>query len=104
MLKTKKISLQMVVKMGGRSRPRRSIRTCNDSSAGTSDVSFSSVFFEGILIAASWAFESEALWLRLLGVIGDAPDVLLEVGSGIEEESVWGMIMLLDGYLQHLRN
>lgn len=75
MLKTKEISLQRVVKVGGRSRPRRSIRTCSDSSVGASDVFFSSACDEGVLAAM---FEAEALGLRLLDGRGGTHEVLLK--------------------------
>lgn len=63
MLKTNEISLQRVVKVGGRSQPRRSIHTCNGSSAGASHVFFSSACAEGVMAAAAWTFEAEALRL-----------------------------------------
>ena len=78
MLKTKEISLRSVGKVGGRSRPRRSIRACNGSSVGGSRVFFCSACFGGVL-ATAWSFEAEALRLRLLGDRGGTPEVLLEV-------------------------
>lgn len=98
MLKTKEISLQRVVKVGGRSRPRRSIRTFNDSSVGTSNVLFSSGCGEGVLAAAAWTttFEAEALRLRLPNGRGDTHNVLLKVRGGIEGDKVRGMIRPLD--------
>lgn len=78
MLKTNEISLQRVVKTGGRSRPRRSIRVCNDSSVGASDVFFSSACGGGVLAAATWTFEAEALRLRLLDGRGDTHEVLFK--------------------------
>ncbi len=84
MLNTKEISLQRVVKMGGRSRPRRSIRTCNGSSVGDSDVFFLSACGEGVLAAAAWMFEAGALGLRLLGGRGDDHDEMLKGRGDIE--------------------
>ena len=97
MLKTKEISLQRVVKVGGRSRPRRSIRTCNDSSVGASNVFFSSARGEGVLAATAWMCEAEALRLRLLDGRGDTRNVLLKTRGGIVGDRVRGMIRLLDG-------
>ena len=97
MLKTKDISLHSVVKVGGRSRPRRSIRTCNDSSVGASNVFFSTACNEGVP-AAAWTFEAEAPRLRSLDGRGDTPEVLLEVRGGIEGNRVRGMIRLLDDH------
>lgn len=84
MLKTKKISLQRVVKVGGRSRPRRSTRACNGSSVGASNVFFLSACGEGVLAAAAWIFEVEALRLRLLDGRGDSHDVMLKVRGDME--------------------
>ena len=78
MLKTKDISLQGVVKVGGRSRPRRSIRACNGSSVGASSVFFSSACV-GEVLATAWSFEAEALRLRSLGGKGGTSEMLLEV-------------------------
>ncbi len=84
MLKTKQISLQRVVKVGGRSRPRRSIRTCNGSSVDASSVLFLSACGEGVLAAAAWMFEAGALRPRLLDVREDSHDVMLNVRGDIE--------------------
>ncbi len=84
MLKTKHISLQRVVKVGGRSRPRRSIRTCNGSSVGASSVLFLSACGEGVLAAAAWMFKAGALRLRLLDGRGDSHDVMLKIRGNIE--------------------
>ena len=102
MLKTKEISLQSVMKMGGHSRPRRSIRTCNDSSAGASIVFFSSGCGEGVLAAVAWTFEAEALRLRLLDGRGDIHEVLLKIRGGIDGDRVRGMIGLLDDHWRHV--
>ena len=101
MLNTKEISLQSVVKVGGRSRPRRSIRACNDSSAGASNVFFSSVWGEGVLAAAARTFEAKALRLRLLDGTGDTHEALLRVREGIEKDRVCGMIRPLNDYQSH---
>ena len=77
MLKTKDTSFQGVVKAGGRSRPRRSIRACNDSSVGASTMFISSACIEGVL-AMAWSFEAEALRLRPLDGREDTPEVLPE--------------------------
>ena len=102
MLKTKETSLQRVVKMGGRSRPRRSIRACNDSSVGASILFFSSACGEGVLPAAAWMVEAEALRLRLLDGRGDTHEVLLKAGGGTEGDRVRGMTRLLDGHWRHV--
>ena len=96
MLKTKEISLQRVVKMGGRSRPRRSIRSCNESSVGASNVFFSLEGGAGVLAAAAWTAEAETLRLRLLGGRGDTHEVLLKVRGDIEGDRIRGIIKLLD--------
>lgn len=95
MLKTKEISLLKVVKVGGRSRPRRSIRTCNDSSVGDLNLFLSSACGEGFLATAAWTFEAEPLRLLLLDGGGDAHEVLLKLRGGIEGDRVSAMIRLL---------
>ena len=102
MLKTKEISPQRVAKVGGRSRPRRSIRTCNDSSVRASNVFFSSACGEGVLPAAATTFEAEPLRLRLLDGRGDTHEVSLKVRAGIEGDRVRGMIRLLDDHWRHI--
>ena len=104
MLKTKEVSLQRVVKMGGRSRPRRSIWTCNDSSVGASHVFFSSACGEGLLAAAAWTFEAEALRLRLLDGRGYTHELLLRVRGCIEGDRVRGMIRLLNDHRRHVNS
>ena len=96
MLKTKETSLQRVVKVGGRSRPRRSIRACNDSSTGASMVFFSSACREEVLAAGAWTFEAEVLRLRLLDRTGDIHEALLRVRGGIAGDRERGMIRLFD--------
>lgn len=78
MLKTKQISLQSVVKVGGRSRPRRSILVCNDSSVEALNVLLSLACSEGVPAAAAWSFGAEALRTRLLDGRGDIHEVLLK--------------------------
>lgn len=90
--------------MGGRSRPRRSIRTCNDSSLGASDVFFSSACGEVILAGTAWTFESEALRLWLRDGRGDTHEVLLKFRDGIKGDIVRGMIRLLDDHWLHVKN
>ena len=102
MLKTKEISLQRVVKVVERSRPRRSIRTCNDSSVGASNLFFSPTCGEGVMAAAAWTLKAEALRLRLLDEKGDTHEVLLKVRGGIEGNRVRGMIRLLDDHWRHM--
>ena len=104
MLKTKEISLQRLVKVGGRSRPRRSIRTCNDSSVGASNVFFSSTCGEGVLAATAWMFEAEVVRLPLLDGRGDTHEVLLKVRGGIEGDRVRGMIRLLDEHWRYVNS
>jgi hypothetical protein len=90
MLKTKNVSRQSVVRAGGRSRPRRSIRHCNDSSSlGISRVGFSAVGAVGVLVVVASLFEVGVLKLGLLfNGRGDICEALLELRGAIEGEIV----------------
>ena len=90
MLKTKDTSRQRVVKMRGRSRPRRSIRSCNDSSIAAVHARASWSSGERLLGASGWVFEAEALRVRLLRGRDDAHDALLKLRQGILRRGVYG--------------
>ena len=97
MLKTKRISLQSVVKMGGRSRPRRSILDCSDSSTADSGMFFATPPVEEALVVVSWLFETDSCKLWPLDASEATHEALLKVLVGIARNSVcmWYCLLLL---------
>lgn len=98
MLNTKEISLHGLVKVGGRSRPRRSIRTCSDSSTGAFNAFLSSASGGGLLAAVVPTSIVGSLGIRLLDGERDIHEMLVLLRVGTEGDSDRGMIRLADGY------
>ena len=89
-LKTKRTSLQSLVKMGGRSRPRRSMLARKVSSTSVSGTSFAPGGGEAVLIAVSSLLVDDMLGLRPLVAREGTHEALLRVRVGIVEDRVDG--------------